>query len=156
MSVQENKEVILRWFTEIVRGGTDAATLTAAAKETFAPRFVDHDGPDPEHGREAILQVLPGLIRAFPDLRFTVEQLIGEGDMIAVRLRGEATHSGVALGREPTGKHLTWTENEIFRFEDGRIAESWGEGTLDQALASVGFAFSANERASAADRAQRG
>jgi predicted ester cyclase len=143
MSVKENKETIRRWFTETIRGGTDEQTLKSAAEKTISPCFVDHDGPDPEHGYEVILRVLPGFLRAFPDLSITVEQLIGEGDMVAVRLRGEATHTGEAMGRVPTGKHITWTENEIFHFEDGRVVESWGEGSLDEALAEVSLGFRA-------------
>lgn len=134
MPVVENKEKVRRWFEETVRGGTDEPTLRAVAAQTISPRFVAHDGPDPAHGYDAMLRALPGLLRAFPDLRFTIEQLIGEGDLVAVRLRGEATHSGEAMGRSPTGKRITWTENEIFRFADGLVVESWGEGTLDEAL----------------------
>lgn len=60
-----------------------------------------------------------------------------------MRLRGAATHSGAAFGKPPTGKRMTWTENEIYHFENGLIAESWGEGGLDEALASVGLGFRA-------------
>jgi predicted ester cyclase len=45
------------------------------------------------------------------------------------------------MGIAPTGKHISWTENEIFRFEGGRIVESWGEGGLDEALAEIGLGF---------------
>jgi predicted ester cyclase len=141
MSAERNKETVRRWFTETVRGGSDADTLKAGAERTFSPHFVDHDGPDPEQGREALLRVVPGLLRALPDARLTIEQLIGEGEVVAVRLHGEATHTGEAMGIAPTGKRIAWTENEIFRFEDGLIAESWGEGGLDEALASIGFGF---------------
>ncbi|HET8630504.1 MAG TPA: ester cyclase [Thermomicrobiales bacterium] len=143
MSVAGNKETLRRWFTETVRGGTDAQTFRAGAERTFAPHFVDHDGPNPASSYEALIRAVPGLLAALPDARLTVEQLIGEGDLVAVRLRGEGTHTGELPGKPPTGKRIAWTENEIFRFEDGRIAESWGEGTLDEALASIGLGFRA-------------
>ena len=146
MSVTENKETVRRWFAETVRGGIDVPVLLRTLDETFAAGFVDHDGPDPEHGREVLRQVLPGMLHAFPDLHFTIEQLIGEGDLVAVRLRGEATHTRDVMGKAPTGKHITWTENEIFRFEDRLIVESWGEGTLDEALAEVGLGFRAGRQ----------
>jgi predicted ester cyclase len=72
-----------------------------------------------------------------------VEQLIGEGNMVAVRVRGEATHTGTLTGVAPTGRRITWTENELFRLEEGKLAESWGEGGLDEALASIGLGFRA-------------
>ncbi len=116
-----------RWFTETIRGGTDAEALREAADRTLAENFVDHDGLDPGHSKHALLRVLPQLLRAFPDLKFTVEHLIGEGDMVAVRLRSEATHTGEAMGKPPTGKRIVWTENEIYRLENGLVVESWGE-----------------------------
>lgn len=143
MTTDENKETVRRWFTETVRGGTDAQTFRAAAARTFSPQLVDHDGPDPAHSYEALVRAVPGLLRALPDARFTIEQLFGEGDLVAVRLRGEATHTGEVMGKPPTGKRIAWAENEIFRFEGGLIVESWGEGTLDDALASVGLGFRA-------------
>jgi predicted ester cyclase len=139
--VRRNKEVIRRWFTDAVRGGVDEQALKTALEETIDPGFVDHDGPDPAHGRDALARALPGLLRALPDLRFSIECLMGEGDYVALRLRGEATHTGEFRGRAPTGQRLTWTENEIYRFAGGRAVESWGEGTLGAALAQAGLAF---------------
>ena len=141
MSIEANKALVRRWFGEMVDGRTERATLLAALEETFAPDFVDHDGPDPRNGRAALQRALPALLTACPDARLTIEQLLGEGDLVAVRLRGEATHSGEVLGIAPTGKRINWTENELVRLVNGRICESWGEGTLDAALAGIGLAF---------------
>ena len=141
MSVEENKARVRRWFTETVTGRVEVSTLLRELDETFAPTFVDHDGPDPEHGRDALKKTLPGLLQACPDAKLTIEHLIGEGDYLAMRVRGEATHTGELLGRPPTGRRITWTENEIFRLEGGQIAESWGEGTLHEALATIGLSF---------------
>ena len=141
MSVEANKALVRHWFGEMVDGRTERATLLAALEETFAPEFIDHDGPDPRNGRAALQRALPALLAACPDAHFTIEHLIGEGDVVAVRLRGEARHSGEALGIAPTGKRINWAENELFRFENGRIVESWGEGTLDAALAEIGLAM---------------
>ncbi len=141
MSTEANKARLRYWFSEMVNGQTPLATLMAALDETFAPDFVDHDGPDPAHGRAALQRVLPGLLRALPDTTLTIEQLVAEGDLVAMRVRGQATHRGEVMGIVPTGKQISWTENELYRFEDGRIVESWGEGTVDEALATIGLAF---------------
>ena len=141
MSIDTHKALARRWFGEIVNGQTDPATLLAALDATFAPEFVDHDGPDPRQGRAALQRALPLLLGACPDARLTIEQLLGEGDRVAVRVRGEATHSAMIMDISPTGKRISWTENELFRFEHGQIVESWGEGTLDTALATIGLAF---------------
>ncbi len=125
----------------MVNGQTDLAVLLVALDETFAPDFVDHDGPDPRNGREALRRALPLLLQALPDAHLTIEHLIAEGEMIAVRLRGQATHTGTVLNIAPTGRQIIWTENEIFRVVDERIVESWGEGGLGDALAGIGLAF---------------
>ena len=145
MSVESNKALVRRWFEEIVNGRTDPAVFLAALDETIAPDFVDWDGPDPTNGREAMRRAVPALLKALPDASFMVEQLLGEGDLVAVRLRGQATHTGEVMGIAPTGKRISWTENEIFRIADGRIVESWGEGGLEEALAEIGFAFKGSQ-----------
>ena len=145
MSVESNKALVRHWYEEIVNGRTDPAVFLAELDKTMAPNFVDWDGPDPVNGKEAIRRAVPVLLKAVPDAFFTVEQLIGEGDLVAVRLRGQGTHTGVVPGHAPTGKRISWTENEIFRIANGQIVESWGEGSLDEALAEIGFAFKGSQ-----------
>ena len=139
MSAQANAAVVRRWFGEIVNGKTDPHTLLHELDQTIAPDFVDHDGPDPQHGYQALRKMLPLLLKGLPDTHFTIDQLVADDDLVAVRLRGEATHTAELAGIPPTGKRLVWTENEILRLRDGRIVESWGEGTLEDALASICF-----------------
>jgi len=66
-----------------------------------------------------------------PEIHLTVEQLIDEGDLVYVRLRGEASPTD-------TDTRITWTENELLWFENGRIVASWQEGNLAAALAAGG------------------
>ena len=68
---------------------------------------------------------------ALPEIHLTVEQLIDEGDLVYVRLRGEATPAGADT-------RVTWTENELLWFENGRIVASWQEGNLAAALVAGG------------------
>ena len=66
------------------------------------------------------------LIRAFPDLHITVEDLIEEGDKVVSRNTVTGTHQGEYMGLPPTGKSITYNEIFIVRFVNGRIAETWG------------------------------
>ena len=141
MSAHANAAVVRRWFGEIVNGKTDPHTLLHELDQTISADFVDHDGPDPQHGYQALRKMLPLLLKGLPDAHFTIDQLVADDDLVAVRLRGEATHTAELAGIPPTGKRLVWTENEILRLRDGRIVESWGEGTLEDALAEIGFRF---------------
>ncbi len=67
---------------------------------------------------------------AFPDYKFTVQETLAEGDLIAQRVTGEGTMMGSFLGMPATGKRAEWDELHIVRMQNGRIAEHWGN--IDQ------------------------
>jgi steroid delta-isomerase-like uncharacterized protein len=77
-------------------------------------------------GAQALKEVFARLHRAFPDLHVTVEDLIAEGDKVVGRNSVTGTHRGEYMGLPPTGKSVTYDEIFIFRFVNGRIAETWG------------------------------
>lgn len=62
---------------------------------------------------------------AFPDLRFTMEDVIAEGDMVTVHLVARGTHRGELFGVPPTGGQVTVEAMERYRIADGRVAEQW-------------------------------
>jgi hypothetical protein len=66
------------------------------------------------------------LLRTFPDIHVTLEDVIAEGDKIVARNTVTGTNLGEYMGRPPTGKSVTYNEIFIFRFAAGRIAEIWG------------------------------
>jgi steroid delta-isomerase-like uncharacterized protein len=64
--------------------------------------------------------------KAFPDFRFTVEDIIGEGDRVAIRVRYTGTHTGAEwFGLPPTGKKVNVTEMMFFRLDGGKVVEAW-------------------------------
>jgi steroid delta-isomerase-like uncharacterized protein len=77
-------------------------------------------------GAQALKQVWTILLRAYPDLHVTVEDLIADADKLVARNTVTGTHQGEYMGIPPTGKSVTYNEIFIFRFADGRIAETWG------------------------------
>ena len=77
-------------------------------------------------GAEALKHVWAVLLQAFPDLHLTVEDMIAEGDKLVVRNTVAGTHLGEYMGLPPTGKSVVYNEIFIFRFEGGRVAETWG------------------------------
>ena len=82
--------------------------------------------PGDATGAEALKQVWAVLLRAFPDLHLTVEDLIGEEDKVVARIVVTGTHLGEYMGMEPTGKYIAYEEIFIFRFANGRVVETWG------------------------------
>lgn len=75
---------------------------------------------------------------AFPDLQLTIEDMVSEGEKIAVRWTARGTHQGelknTKVGQiSPTGKHVAVSGMTILRLDRGKIVESWG--VTDEATA---------------------
>jgi steroid delta-isomerase-like uncharacterized protein len=84
--------------------------------------------PLPIHptGADPLKEVFARLHRAFPDLHVTIDDLIAEGDKVVSRNTVSGTHSGEYMGIPSTGKSVTYNEIFIVRFDNGRLAETWG------------------------------
>jgi steroid delta-isomerase-like uncharacterized protein len=82
--------------------------------------------PIDETGAELLKQVWAMLLRVYPDIHLTVEDVIAEGDKVVARNTVTGTHQGEFMGVGPTGKSVTYSEIFIFRFADGRVVETWG------------------------------
>jgi steroid delta-isomerase-like uncharacterized protein len=83
---------------------------------------------------------------AFEHLNVTVEEMVAEGDRVAARFTARGIHKGAFMGLPPTGKPITMTGMEIFRIEDGRIAELWGEANLLGLMQQLGIAPTLREQ----------
>jgi predicted ester cyclase len=68
-----------------------------------------------------------GFFAAFPDLQTTIEDLIAEGDKVAIRQTWRGTRNGNFLGIPPTGEQVTFTSTEFYRVAGGELAEEWVE-----------------------------
>ena len=105
----------------------DVELIWKTIDEVVDPNVLFH-APVPTHatGAQALKQVWAVLLAAFPDLHLTVEDVIAEGDRVVVRNTVTGTHRGEYMGLPPTGKSVTYNEIFIFRFANGRVAETWG------------------------------
>lgn len=119
---EDNKAVIRRLFEEIWNKGN-----FALIDEIVAPNFTNHDPATPDLGRgpEAYQQLATRYRTAFPDLQFTLEEIVAEGDKVAVRYTSRGTHQSELSGIAPTGKQVTVTGTFISRLANGKVEESW-------------------------------
>jgi steroid delta-isomerase-like uncharacterized protein len=121
MSVEDNKAII-RAYVEMVWNGKQLDR----AEEVVASDFIDHAPlPGQAPGLEGAKRKWAMYLTAIPDLRVTTEDLVAEGDKVAVRRSYEGTHQGELLGIPATGKQLQVGSISIFRLVDGKIAENW-------------------------------
>jgi steroid delta-isomerase-like uncharacterized protein len=122
MTIETNKALVRRWVEE----GWNAGNL-AVIDAIYAPNVVQHDpsSPAPVTSSEALKHYVGGFLTAFPDLHFTIDDLLGEGDKVLWRFTSQATHTGPLMNIPPTGKRATVTGMVLFRVANDKIAEVW-------------------------------
>ena len=125
-TVSRAYSVVSRIYEEVLNAGKIERADTLIAAE-----YIDHNpiGAGGESGIEGFKQTVRALRFAFPDLRFTVDQMIVNGDQVVTRTTMQGTHKNSFMGVDPTGKQVTVSGFDIFRVADGVVAERWG--TLD-------------------------
>ncbi len=119
---EENKATSRRFYEELFNQGN-----LDAAEEIVTPDFVIHDPNIPEEppGPEGLKQFVTMYRNAFPDLNFTIEEQIADGEKVATRWVADGTHQGELMGLAPTGKRVTVRAFTLQRFSGGKIAEDW-------------------------------
>jgi steroid delta-isomerase-like uncharacterized protein len=122
MTTETNKTLVRRWIEE----GWNAHN-TALIDTLYVPNVIQHDpsSPVPVTSSEALKQYVGGFLTAFPDMHFTIDDLLAEGDKVLWRFTSQATQTGPLMGIPPSGKHSTTTGMVLFRIADDRIAEVW-------------------------------
>ena len=122
MEATENKALIRRFYEEFVNPGN-----LAVADEIIAPDCPLHfGGAFMGRGPEAFKQTRAVLYAGFPDLCWTIEEMVAEGEKVAERLTARGTHEGEFMGVAPTGKRVEFEGIAIFRVSEGKIVESRG------------------------------
>ena len=118
----EANKAIVRRFIEEVQNNQD----WDAYDELNDPDFVNLSAP-PGVGadRESGKYFLQALAAAYSDARFTIDDMIAEGDRVATKKTMTGTNTGEFMGMPATGKTVTLQYVDILRLRDGRITEHW-------------------------------
>ncbi len=124
MSTEQNKAAARRICEEVFSQGN-----LDAIDELVAPDAVDHEGFGglDTQGAAGARRLVAATRAAFPDLRVTIDDLIAEGDKVALRLTLSGTHQGALAGVPASGKRVTFTSLDLYRFADGKLVEHWGQ-----------------------------
>ena len=124
MLTETNKTVSRRFFDEVWNKGN-----LAVLDEIIVKDHVD-SGPGAisglPSGPEGSKQFVTAYRNAFPDVHFTIDEQIAEGDKVVTRWTAQGTHQGELSGLPATGKSSTVTGIVVSRIANGKIAESWG------------------------------
>ena len=115
-TTQNNKEVVRRLYEQCLN----------QRNLQLLPDLVSDDftGAQGEKGAAAFGETLVPLINGFPDIQYTIEDLVGEGDKVIVRWKWQGTHTGIYNGFAPTGRVVTNEGMGVFNFKDGKIVST--------------------------------
>jgi predicted ester cyclase len=118
---EKNKALTRWWWEEVWLKGNVAAT-----DEFMAPNYVDHPGlPGLPPGPEGMKQALTYYRAASPQLQATLDDILADGERVALRWSARGTHLGEWLDVPPTGHHFTMSGISIYRIAQGKAVEGW-------------------------------
>lgn len=136
MSIEDNKTVVRR-YVELWETGN-----LVLADEILAAEYVDHTRPQRPSGPEPVKEEVTAFRSGFPDAHSTVEQMVGEGDIVAFRFVLRGTHLGDFAGFPPTGKETVLVGADFVRIVDGKICELWSTQDTFGWAQQIGFKIS--------------
>jgi steroid delta-isomerase-like uncharacterized protein len=123
MSIEQNKALVHRLF-EALNTGLEATTATRP--EVFAPDEASYFSGQPfDYAAHAQFDTM--LFTAFPDMQFTIEDLLADGDTVVARTTARGTQTGEFQGIPATGAAVTASAIAIYRLAGGKIVEQWLE-----------------------------
>ena len=125
-----NKEVVRRFFE--AWGQQDLERAAGLVTEDFL------NNSSESQGREGIYEEGNYWFSAFPDAIVSIEELLADGDKVVARVQTSATHQGEFFGAPPTGNAVEISEIDIFRVENGLIAEAWAAPDMFRLLSQIG------------------
>jgi steroid delta-isomerase-like uncharacterized protein len=147
MGTAENKANAKRFLEEVINRGN-----LSVIDELSGANFVDHQAPPGvPPGIEGVKAFITMFRAAFPDLHYTLEDSIAEGDRVVQRATAHGTMKGDFAGMPASGKSATWSEIHITRYDNGKAAEHWAVVDQMGMLAQLGFAQAPGQPAGVAE-----
>jgi steroid delta-isomerase-like uncharacterized protein len=125
--MSEQTEALHRLFERVWNGENPDV-----ADELVSSEYIVHDREIAEEmrGPELYKSLASGTRESFPDMEFTIDDTVEEGNKVALRWTMTGTHEGPMGDMEPTGKRIEMPAVEINRFEDGQLVESWTQSDM--------------------------
>lgn len=134
MSAETNKQS-MQLFTEFINTANERLANELIAQDAIF--HVPGQG-EPMQGPAGYLAIIAMMRAGFPDIQWTLEETIAEGDRIAARFTMHGTHQGVFLGMRATGKQIAVQAMNFYRFSGSKIVEERGQPDLFGLLQQIG------------------
>jgi steroid delta-isomerase-like uncharacterized protein len=133
-SVEAIRHLMLR-FTEFINTASENLAV-----ELISPDAVFHvlGRPEPMRGPAGYLDIIGMMRGGFPDIQWTLEEMIAEGDRVAARFTMRGTHRGTFFGVPPTGKQIAVQAMNFYRLSGGQFIEERGQPDMLGLLQQIG------------------
>jgi steroid delta-isomerase-like uncharacterized protein len=118
-NLEQNKQAVLTLYETVFRKH-DFSRLDDIMKEDY----IQHNEDCPQ-GKDGFVEFFEDIFRGIPDFSYTMKRIVAEGDFVMMYSTTTGTHENEWLGCPPTGNKLNFDVVDIFRIEDGKIAEHW-------------------------------
>jgi steroid delta-isomerase-like uncharacterized protein len=138
MTIQEERKTMMRRALE----DKDLALI----EKNIGQNYVLHlaDGTEMV-GADQYIKFVNALVAAMPDIRYKVEDIVADGDIIAIRASFTGTNTGPLRGMPPTGRKVSMREAFFFRWEGDKVVEEWSFINYMALMQQLGLAPSAGQ-----------
>ena len=116
---EKNKEVVELLYNMVFRGH-DFSRLDEIMRDDYIQHNEDVAG-----GKEGFKQFFEQTFKSIPDFSYTMKKIVADGDIVMMYSTTTGTHTGEWVGNPGTGNKLNFEVVDIFRIQDGKIAEHW-------------------------------
>jgi steroid delta-isomerase-like uncharacterized protein len=136
MTVETNKQTMHR-FTEFINTASEKL-----ATELISPNAIFYvpGRPEPLKGPDGYLEIIGMMRSGFPDIQWTLEEMIAEDERVAARFTMRGTHQGTFFGVPPTGNKIKVQAMNFYRLSGGQFVEERGQPDLLALLQQIGAA----------------
>ena len=134
MTSEANK-LIMQRFVEFINTASEAL-----AQELISPNAIFHvpGNPEPMRGPAGYLAIIGMMRGGFPDIQWTLEEMVAEDDKVAARFMMRGTHQGTFFGVPPTGKKIAVQAMNIYRLSNSKFVEERGQPDMLGLLQQIG------------------
>jgi len=134
MTNEDNKAVMSR-FVDFINTAD-----RQLAEKLISPKAIFHvpARPEPLQGPEGYLAIIAMMRSGFPDIQWTLDELIAEDNKVGARFTMNGTHHGNFFGVPATGKQILISAINVYHISDGQIVEEYGQPDLMSLLAQIG------------------
>lgn len=129
-TIAQNKELVKGLYEHIIND-RELDELDAI----ISPAFTGEKG---DKGPQAYRNTVVDLLKSFPDIKFTVEEIIAEGDLVVARWSWKGTHTADFRGIPAGNKVVTNTALVMYKVQDGKITASWLQADRLSVLQQIG------------------